>query len=194
VFEMHERRAVLYRVALDSVPTGQSNIQRGLASLDKVLLERTTVHRAMYRDGLGWIDFVWGDEGRWPPNSKGHRKGERGLSHAIEARQRKDLLSFRQVKELLRKMVVAIAEGAERRRHESPPSMRVIIGKNGVEVHLVKRTGGNAWALTVFYDELVEAGALDAISGALQPTHYDPTPGCVAMGAASLAAGAIRHR
>jgi hypothetical protein len=154
VLELHERRAVLCRIALDSVPTGQSNIQRGLTSLEKVLLEKTTVHRAMYRDGLGWIDFVWGDEGMWPPNSKGHRKGERGLSHAIEARQRKDSLNFQQVKELLRQMVIAIAEGIERRRHEFPPSMRVIIGKNGVEVHLVKRTGGNAWALTVFYDDV----------------------------------------
>lgn len=151
MLELHERRAVLYRVALDSIPTGQSNIQRGLASLDKVLLEKTTVHRAMYRDGLGWIDFVWGSEGRWPPDARGRRKGEKGISHVLEARTRKDGMDHAQTVGLLRRMVRAIADGEELRPTLAfGKSMRIVVGRDGTEVHLLKSAGSNAWALTVF--------------------------------------------
>ena len=147
------RRLIGPYLTLDSAPTPEQSIARGLASLDKALSEKTTVHRAMYREGLGWIDFVWGDEGKWPPDAKGRRKGGKGISHAMEARQRKDGLSYEQTLELLRKMVYAIAEGVEK----SPPIVvnrveQVIVGKDGMEVHLVKRPGSNAWALTVFYE------------------------------------------
>lgn len=76
-------------MALDAVPPLVANLARGLASLQKSLTTKATVHRAMYREGLGWIDFEWGDEGK-PANVKGVRKGGKGLVHAIEARGRKD--------------------------------------------------------------------------------------------------------
>ena len=180
----------LSHCALDAIPTVAANISHGLASLAKALREKTTVHRAMYREGLGWVDFEWGDEGKWPPNAKGRRKGEKGLSHAIEARRRKDGLSPRQTLVLLRKMVEAIAEGKEIKRDEVPPSMKVIVGLDGTIAHLVKRTGGNAWVLTVYYDDEGGKDAQDAVSGAFQPTHSGPTPCCAEMGALTLAAGA----
>lgn len=73
---------------LDAIPNEAANIQRGLRALERVFAEKSTVHRAMHRDGLGWIDFVWGDEGKWPPDGKGRRKGARGVSHIVEAAQR----------------------------------------------------------------------------------------------------------
>lgn len=163
MLELHERRAVLYRVALDSVPTGQQNIRRGLAALERAILDKTTVHRAMHRDGLGWIDFVWGDEGRWPPTSRGRRKGEKGISHALEARQRKDGMSHAQAVQSLRRMIYAISDGAEIRPSVSVANVeRVIVGKDGTEVHLIKRQGSNAWTLTVF-DEKSDGGAPEAV-------------------------------
>jgi len=146
---LHEYRAILCPVILDAVPTGKANVQRGLAALDKAMKGKTTVHRAMYREGLGWVDFVWGDEGA-PPNSRGVRRGAKGLAHALESRRRKDGYDHHQTAALLRRMVYAIAEGRELDRHEIGRATRVIVGQDGTEVHLVKLTGGNAWTLTVF--------------------------------------------
>lgn len=44
-------------MALDAVPTPAANLARSLASLQKLLTTKATVHRAMHREGLGWIDF-----------------------------------------------------------------------------------------------------------------------------------------
>jgi hypothetical protein len=176
-------------MAFDAIPTLKANLARGYASLTKVLQDKTTVHRAMYREGVGWIDFVWGDEGRWPPDMKGRRKGEKGLAHVLEARQRKDGLTPAEIRHLLHKMVETIAEGEEKRRHEHHPSLKVIIGKDGTEVHLVRRVGANAWTLTVFHEDGGEV-AMDAISGAFHPTRQCPTPGCALVGASPVVSGA----
>ena len=45
------------RSAMKSV---DANIRRGEQALAKALNEKTTVHRAMFRNGPGWVDFVWG--------------------------------------------------------------------------------------------------------------------------------------
>ena len=63
-------------MALGAVPTPAANLARGLASLQKLLTTKATVHRAMYREGLGWIDFEWGDEGK-PANAKGVQRRAR---------------------------------------------------------------------------------------------------------------------
>lgn len=38
-----------------------ANIRGGTAAMNEALLDKTTVHRAMFRNGLGWVDFEWGD-------------------------------------------------------------------------------------------------------------------------------------
>ena len=40
-----------------------ANIRRGQQALAKAITEKTSVHRAMFRNGIGWVDFVWGDAG-----------------------------------------------------------------------------------------------------------------------------------
>ena len=162
----------------DAIPTPAANIQRGLAALERALTEKTTVHRAMYREGLGWVDFVWGDEGKWPPSKKGHRKGGRGVSHAIEARQRKDGMTQPEAVDMLKRVVVAIAQGDEiPPRNTVGNTVQVRVAHGGVEVILVKRNGSNAWAVTA-YDQwvVVDGVALDAAIGAIQPTRHRPTP------------------
>lgn len=137
-------------LALDAVPTPAANLARGLASLQKSLTTKATVHRAMYREGLGWIDFEWGDEGK-PANAKGVRKGGKGLVHAMEARGRKDGYTAAQVDAMLKRMVIAIADGTfPKPPVEVGPVKRVAIIKEGLKVELLKRKGSNAWVLTVF--------------------------------------------
>lgn len=153
MLQLHEYRAILRPVLLDAVPTGPANIERGLAAIDKALKGRTTVHRAMYREGLGWVDFVWGAEGKWPPDARGRRKGEKGISHVLEARPRKDGMTAGQALATLHRMVRTIAEGAETGRFSVKSVERIIVGRDGTEVHLIKRPGSNAWALTVFIEQ-----------------------------------------
>jgi len=47
-------------LTLDAVLSVQASIQRGLAALDKALQEKAMVYRSTYREGFGWVDFVWG--------------------------------------------------------------------------------------------------------------------------------------
>ena len=128
----------------------EANIARGLQALAKVLTEKTTVHRAMYRNGLGWVDFIWGDEGG-KIKKNGKRKGEKGISHILEARQRKDKLTEKEVLELLEKIVETIATGREASRVEESNVLNVSIVSGNVQVFLVKKPGSNAWVLTGFY-------------------------------------------
>lgn len=161
----------------DAIPTPAANIQRGLAALERALTEKTTVHRAMYREGLGWVDFVWGDEGKWPPDARGRRKGGRGIVHTIEARQRKNLMSESEALAYLRKMVVIIASGDLIQDPSGSKDMKAVRGKDGDIASLVKKPGSNAWVLTVFHPEFerVKGGALDAAYEAFQPTSPIPT-------------------
>ncbi len=125
-----------------------ANVRRGQLALAKALDEKTTVHRAMFRNGLGWVDFVWGAEG--VVKASGKTKGAMGLSHIIEARQRKDALSDREVLTLLEGIVDAIASGAEISRSELESATRVGLEKGGTVVWLTKQKGSNAWIVTAY--------------------------------------------
>lgn len=133
------------RSAMKSVT---ANIDRGLKALTDAITGKTTVHRAMFRNGLGWVDFVWGDEGTVKPN--GRTKGGKGLSHIVEARMRKDGLTEREAINVLSEMVRAIASGAEIKRIEAGGSISVKIEHDGYRVALVKSPGANAWVITAF--------------------------------------------
>lgn len=147
---MREDYVRMLRAVFDAVPHHVENIRRGLAALEKALKEKTTVHRAMYRSGLGWVDFEWGDEGKWPPNAKGARKGGKGLVHIMEARQRKNGLSEYEAKDYLRHMVRIIAEGEIIPDKANEKRMAAIGIKGLGEVHLRRAGAGNAWVVTMF--------------------------------------------
>lgn len=144
-----------------------ANMRRGREALARAVSEKTSVHRAMYRNGLGWVDFVWGDEGRVKPSGK--TVGAMGLTHIIEARQRKDGMSEPQVMRLLDRIVGAIAKGqniAEPVRFGQV--MRVGIRHNGTIVWLTKRDGTNAWLVTGYEENPDGANAGRATYA---PTH-----------------------
>mgnify|MGYP000228699354 FL=1 len=43
--------------------TVEENISRGRAAMRVVLKTKQDFDHAMYRQDMGWIDFVWGDAG-----------------------------------------------------------------------------------------------------------------------------------
>lgn len=160
-----------------------ANIKRGLESMAKALLNKTSVNRAMFRTGLGWVDFIWGDEGG-EIKKRGNRPGERGISHILEARKRKDGLSSGQIRTLLDDVVVTIAKGAEVNRKEVQGNVRVLLEWKGVDVSLVKKPGSNVWVLTGFYRD-----SGDRSTGYLDETSTSPSstsPRHVRGGAESL--------
>ena len=61
---------------------------------------------AMYRQDLGWVDFVWGDVGII--KATGKTKGGKGIAHILEARQRKDGLTAMQARAQVIKKIYAI--------------------------------------------------------------------------------------
>ena len=124
-----------------------ANIRRGMDSLAKALNEKTTVHRAMFRNGMGWVDFEWGSEGgRIRPNGK--RPGGKSISHILEARQRKNSLTEPETIALLERLVTTIASGTERNRTDFNGGINVMLEHGSMRVALVKRAGSNAWVVT----------------------------------------------
>ncbi|WP_338578030.1 hypothetical protein [Neisseria leonii] len=155
----------------------EANIRRGREAMNRALTEKADVKRAMFRQDLGWVDFVWGDDGTTRPlNKKGEPVGK-GLSHILEARQRKDGMSYGEtVRMLTDNIVEAIARGTVVNRWErhDGKSVSVQIDYDGYRAGLVKNKGSNAWMVTAF--ELYETGAEPAGSvDTDNATHTKPT-------------------
>lgn len=126
-----------------------ANIRRGRAAMNRALVEKADVRRAMYRNDIGWIDFVWGSTGRVLPNGK--TKGAIGLAHVIESRMRKDGMSRDEVVGMLIGRVVdTIARGEVLRTVEGGKTKRLEVSLQGNIVQLVKSKGSNTWVLTAF--------------------------------------------
>ncbi|GAB3473906.1 hypothetical protein [Azotobacter salinestris] len=87
------------RYSLSAMKSVEANIRRGRDALARAVADKTSVHRAMFRNGLGWVDFVWRSTGRVKPSGK--TVGAMGLSHIFEARQRKDGMTEADVDRLL---------------------------------------------------------------------------------------------
>lgn len=125
------------------------NIRRGRAAMNRALVEKTDVRRAMYRNDIGWIDFVWGSTGRVLPNGK--TKGAMGLAHVIESRMRKDGMSRDEVAGMLTGRVVeTIAKGGTGRIYRSGNSESMFVEYNGNRATLVKNKGSNGWLMNAF--------------------------------------------
>ena len=141
--EKHPADVMLSRSAMKSVA---ANIDRGLKALADAITGKASVHRAMFRNGLGWVDFVWGDEGRILKS--GRTKGGRGLAHIVEARMRKDGLTEAKAINVLGELVRTIASGQEFKRDIVGKSTRVGIRHSGYIAWLSQLEGGNAWIVT----------------------------------------------
>lgn len=173
------------RSAMKSV---ESNIKRGREAMNAAITEKRTVHRAMFNHNLdGWVDFEWGDDGLTKSfNKKGEPVGK-GISHIIEARMRKDGMSYEQVTQMLtRDIVDTIAKGSIVGHwvRNDGKSESIQIDYNGYRAGLIRNKGSNAWLLTAFElypTDVDSAGSVDAE----KTTHFKPTLTRQEMGAAS---------
>ena len=125
--------------------TVEENISRGRAAMRVVLRTQQDFDHAMYRQDLGWIDFVWGEKGIIRPNGK--TKGGKGIVHILEARMRKDGYSAIQAHALVYRMVVTIAKGKILRTFYNGIASQTIIEHQGYEATLIKTTA-NEWLLS----------------------------------------------
>ena len=162
-----------------------ANIARGQAAMNRALLEKADQHRAMFRTGLGWVDFVWGD-------------ARKGVAHIIEERQAKDGITREETaRMLMEKVVPAIARGEETRRFEKDGAVRVYIEHEGVRASLVRQPGSNAWLLTAF--ELntphpAGRGATPAADTAAAPTRTRRNGGGVSPAGNGAGTASIAQR
>lgn len=150
-----------------------ANIRRGRAAMNRALVEKADVRRAMYRNDIGWIDFVWGGTGRVLPNGK--TKGAMGLAHVIESRMRKDGMGRDEVVGMLTNDIVeAIARGKVYKHVVNGNSERLQLRHNGYEANLIKNAGNNAWLITGY--ELYQNGVDGVGFDTSAATHTTPTP------------------
>nr|WP_314741337.1 LPD23 domain-containing protein [uncultured Haemophilus sp.] len=136
--------------------------------MNTAIAERRTVHRAMFNHNLdGCVDFEWGDDGLTKPfNKKGEPVGK-GISHIIEARMRKDGMSYEQVVRMLTQDIVeTIAKGRVHKEAILPDGKvkNVQLDYNGHRAVLIKKKGNNGWILTAFElhsTDVNSAGSVD---------------------------------
>lgn len=161
-----------------------ANIKRGREAMNKAIAERRTVHRAMFNHNLdGWVDFEWGDVGTVKANGK--TKGGMGISHILEARMRKDGMSYEQATQMLVSDVVdVIARGHTVFEKTVGNSQNIRMEHNGYQVTLTKNKGNNAWIVTAF--ELFEGANRKGHDKSI-PTDTNPTLSRAGTGASNAA-------
>lgn len=116
----------------------------------RVLTTKADVKRAMFRQGMGWVDFVWGSIGGEIARN-GKSLGGKGVSHILHERQLKQGLSPEQAREVAVMLVEVIAPGNETYRNEqSNGSLNVRIDHRGYRAVLVQHKRANSWLLTGF--------------------------------------------
>ncbi|MFU8927750.1 GNAT family N-acetyltransferase [Acinetobacter puyangensis] len=135
-----------YSQSASAMKSVEANIKRGQDNLTKALTDKADVKRAMYRQGMGWVDFVYGSEGLVKPSGK--TKSAMGLSHIIESRMRKDGLSESESIQLLQSIVETIARGSEIRRFKRNGTTQAVLALKDIEAVLVKSKGSNTWLLS----------------------------------------------
>ncbi len=159
----------------------RADIKRGLNSMARLIADHKTQYRAMFRQGLGWVDFEYGSEGSERIKGNGMRKGAEGILHIMEARYRKDGYNEKQIGDLLDDVVYAIADGRETsRQNRNGENLKVTVEnfRNGktTRVALAKTPSSDAWVVTGFHvDGLVATGAAGKGHGNAGATHQRPT-------------------
>lgn len=178
-----DRVQAAQRMAFSASPmkSVDANIARGRSAMDRVLLDKSDVKRAMFRQGLGWVDFVWGSAGG-ERNSRGRPLNGKGIAHLLDRRMSSDGLSEGQAQQLAHRMVDVIARGTEVARTEIGGATNVRISDDGATAVLLRQKGANAWMLTGFADRKTP-GEVSAGRDAADPTRAGSTLTRSSMGA-----------
>lgn len=168
--QVQELRKQLGLIVVEPL-TPQQNIENGKKAMQAVIDEQKDVKNAMYRDDIGWIDFVWGDVGEVKANGK--TKGGKGISHIIEARMRKDGMNDEQATVFVKNDIVqALALGQSEVKSQKETSTKTMISYQGTIVHLVKNGNDNTWVLTG-YEEYQK---MEQVGGATNPDLRTNSP------------------
>lgn len=166
----------ILRHSASAMKSNKANIERGMKAMNQVITTKADKKRAMYRNDIGWIDFVWGSTGVLKANGK--TKGAMGISHIIEARMRKDGLSYQDaVRFLTNNIVNTIALGSQKSSQVKNNTHKLSVIYGDTVVHLIKTIGSNGWMITgyEFHDKDVPNGG-DRVGGdTSNPTHITPT-------------------
>lgn len=156
----------------------EGNIQRGNQAAEYILREHakgndTTVHGAMHRPDIGYIDFLWGTPGKGAKFKKGY-----GLAHILAKH------GAESGEGILAKIVETIAKGTdieEQKALHGQGEKRIRIHYDGYTAVLSSAKEKNSWLLTGWedYDRIKqkEAGAHARGEGndSTAPTASAPT-------------------
>nr|DAU11265.1 MAG TPA: crystallin beta/gamma motif-containing protein [Caudoviricetes sp.] len=164
--------------------TAKENVHRGLKAIEALLAKKQSVTDAMTYKGSP-VDFDYGYEGDTRIDARGHRKGEHGFLHLLEARWRKDGLSEEEIRILLDDLVYTIAYGkADANSAKDRTVLRLKIHGGECLAVLKKPKDRNAWVLTGYYLNPATGAATQGLvkSGATQskPTTTRLGSGAVA--------------
>lgn len=132
----------------------EDNIARGRAAMRVVLKTHQDFEHAMYRQDIGWIDFIWGDQG--VVRSNGKTKGGRGIVHILEARQRKNAMTAIESYSFMYRIVTTIARAKNNETSiiDQNGERRLTILHDGLKIILIKEKLKNAWLLSGFENSL----------------------------------------
>lgn len=139
-----------------------ANFKRGEKAMNTALVEKTTVHRAMYLQGNddfagGWGDFVWGTDWIYKrtKDGKGNPRVKMltgmGIRHIIDGRTRKDGMTDDEVLLFLTKRVPKVIAYGELKEYVQNGKVEMARAYYQKDMVQLKRTkGNNAWFITAF--------------------------------------------
>lgn len=171
------------RHSASAMKSNKANIERGMKAMNQAITTKADKKRAMYRNDIGWIDFVWGSTGVLKANGK--TKGAMGISHIIEARMRKDGMDYREVTRMLTENIVkTIALGTQTKEYNQGKSTSLHIEYMGYRASLIKTKGSNSWVINAFelFDKESDGDVVKSI-GSSTSTHTTSTLHRDGMGA-----------
>lgn len=167
-----------YQVKPMSERAIERNIQRGNQAVEYILREHangndTTVHGAMHRADIGYVDFLWGAPGKGAKFKKGY-----GLAHILAKH------GAESGEEILAKIVETIAKGTdieEQKALHGQGEKRIRIHYDGYTAVLSSARGKDSWLLTGWedYDRIKQKEAGTHVRGegndSTAPTASAPT-------------------
>jgi hypothetical protein len=147
-------------------PVGaEENIRRGNEAMDRVIREHADVQDAMYREGLGDVSFLWGQDSVVRKN--GRKTKPHGIAHIIKEH------GVEAAKEMPN--VIARGEIVTEYNPGVVDGHRVDIEHNGYEAHLALYKDGErrTWIITGYEKT---PGASGEVSGSTGATLSVPNP------------------
>jgi phage gp29-like protein len=112
----------------------KDNLQRGTKAMDRAIRKKADVQKAMYRRGIGQIDFRWGT----PGNASNDFKGGFGISHVIAKHGEKSA----------RALPLVLAKGKISPHVEGPDKM--LMEYQGRIASLARENKTKSWVITSF--------------------------------------------